>query len=148
MRRSSPKPKQAGDCPHSITPKMPSPNLHPCAVLSKCSRSYTIQRLKAFPILSTCAFVCLFVSTHDRPPGLGREVILTFVCNKFGFSHPSWSKLDAVGSYIQSLGVSSFEGAPFVLRSSFMRVRFCSPDHASLLVNSLFLVAFGRLVCA
>ena len=58
------------------TPKMPSPYLHPCAMLSKCSRSYTIQRIKAFPSLSTCAFVWLFVSTHDRPPGLGREVML------------------------------------------------------------------------
>ena len=47
-------------------------------MLSKCSRSYTIQRIKAFPSLSTCAFVSLFVSTHDRSPGIGREVILTF----------------------------------------------------------------------
>ena len=46
------------------------PYLHPCAKLSKCSRSYTIQRIEAFPSLSTCAFVYLFVSTHDCPPGL------------------------------------------------------------------------------
>ena len=74
-----------GSAKCSPSPKMPSPCLHPsaifapCAVLSKCSRSYTIQRIKAFPSLSTCAFVWLFVSTHDRPPGLGREVILTFI---------------------------------------------------------------------
>ena len=68
----------------ACTPKMPSPYLHPCAiiapcaVLSKCNRSYTIQRILTYPNLSTCAFVWLFVSTHDTPPGLGREVMLTF----------------------------------------------------------------------
>ena len=40
------------------------PYLHPCAVLSKCSRSYTIQRIEAFPNFSTCAFIQLCVSTH------------------------------------------------------------------------------------
>ena len=33
------------------TPKMPSPCLHPCAMLSKCNRSYTNQRIIAFPSL-------------------------------------------------------------------------------------------------
>ena len=47
-------------------------------MLSKCSQSYTIQRIEAFPNFSTCAFVWLCVSTHDLPPGLGREVILAF----------------------------------------------------------------------
>ena len=47
-------------------------------MLSKCSRSYTIQRIKAFPNLSTYAPSSSFVSTHDLPPCLGREVILAF----------------------------------------------------------------------
>ena len=37
-------------CPHV-------PYLHPCAKFSKCSQSYTIQQIEAFPNLSTCSFI-------------------------------------------------------------------------------------------
>ena len=62
-------------------------NLHTCAVLSKCSQSYTICSAKAAQFSGSrhSKFVYLrlrlfFVSTHDLPPGLGREVILTSIC--------------------------------------------------------------------
>ena len=52
-----------GSAKCSPPPENAKSMLHPsaifalCAMLSKCSLSYTIQRIKAFPILSTCAFV-------------------------------------------------------------------------------------------
>ena len=51
------------------------PELHNMQRYTKCSQSYTIQQIEAFPNVSLC------VSTHDRPPGIGRAVIHTIIYN-------------------------------------------------------------------